>query len=269
MQDITEIQQEHAPSLTHEDKILLIQTALYAGEILVKSGAEMYRVEETVVKMCESQGLFTVTPFITPTVMFLSDEGGESALYTRNIKKRSNNITKIALVNNFSRGFTAGKIALHSAMPMLKEIDKYQGYPLWLVLIATGVGCGVFALLLDGAVGDFIAAFTASCFAVFVNEKISAHARTVFTGNFVASMFVGIVSVVSFTTHLVASLDNIIVAAALSLVPGIAFTAGIRDFISGDLISGMARIGEAILVAIAIAFGTGSILMLYSLMGGF
>lgn len=269
MQETTAIPKEQTLSLSREDKTLLIQTALYAGEILVKSGAEMYRVEETVVKMCESKGALAVTPFITPTVIFLSGEGEQSMLYTRNIKKRSSNITKIALVNDFSRQFTAGKIELSKAMPMLKEIDRHQGYPHWLVLIATGIGCGVFALLLDGAFGDFIAAFIASCFAVFFNTKISAHARTVFTGNFVASMFVGIVSVISFTTHLVASLDNIIVAAALALVPGVAFTAGIRDFISGDLISGMARIGESILVAVAIAFGTGSILMLYSLMGGF
>ena len=81
-------------------------------------------------------------------------------------------------------------------------------------------------------------------------------------------MFVGIISVASFQIKLVDNLDSIIVGAALSLVPGVAFTAGIRDFISGDLISGIARIGESILVAIAIAFGVGSILMLYSMLGG-
>ena len=60
----------------------------------------------------------------------------------------------------------------------------------------------------------------------------------------------------------------IIVGAVLSLVPGVAFTSGIRDFILGDLISGLARTFEAVLVAVAIAFGIGSILFAYSLFGG-
>lgn len=63
--------------------------------------------------------------------------------------------------------------------------------------------------------------FFASIIAVFISDKIIAHSRTVFTGNFVASMFVGIISVVSFQIKLVDNLDNIIVGAALALVVGI------------------------------------------------
>ena len=153
-------------------------------------------------------------------------------------------------------------------MDFLRKIDEYKGYPYRFLLFATGIGCGIFAVLVGGKFGDFVAAFFASYIAVFISDKIMVRSRTVFTGNFIASMFVGVISIISFEIKLVDNLDNIIVGAALALVPGVAFTAGIRDFISGDLLSGIARIGEAILVAIAIAFGVGSILMLYSIFGG-
>ena len=229
----------HTVVSSSEDRALLLQTALYAGELLVRNGAEMYRVEETLLKICESRGAANVTPFVTPTLIFIADESEKHSVYTKNIKKRSNNISKIAMVNDFSRKFVEGKIELAKAMQLLKSIESNKGYPYWLVLLAAGVGCGIFAVLVGGKIGDFI-----------------------------ASMFVGIISVASFQIKLVDNLDSIIVGAALSLVPGVAFTAGIRDFISGDLISGIARIGESILVAIAIAFGVGSILMLYSMLGG-
>lgn len=258
----------HTVVSSSEDRALLLQTALYAGELLVRNGAEMYRVEETLLKICESRGAANVTPFVTPTLIFIADESEMHSVYTKNIKKRSNNISKIAMVNDFSRKFVEGKIELAKAMQLLKSIESNKGYPYWLVLLAAGVGCGIFAVLVGGKIGDFIAAFIASCIAVWINDTIFAHSRTVFTGNFIASMFVGIISVASFQIKLVDNLDSIIVGAALSLVPGVAFTAGIRDFISGDLISGIARIGESILVAIAIAFGVGSILMLYSMLGG-
>ena len=248
---------------------LVLQVALYAGELLIRNGAEMYRVEETIMKISEAGGIRNVTAFVTPTLVFIANGDRENSLYTKNIKKRSNNIAKITLVNDFSRKFVAGHIDISEAMERLREIDKYKGYPYRFLLFATGIACGIFAVLVGGKFGDFIAAFIASYIAVYISDKIMAHSRTVFTGNFVASMFVGIISVISFQIKLVDNLDNIIVGAALALVPGVAFTSGIRDFISGDLISGIARIGEAVLVAIAIAFGVGSILMLYSLLGGF
>ena len=252
----------------HDEYALVLQVALYAGELLVRNGAEMYRVEETIVKISAAGGASGITPFVTPTLVFIADGDGRSFIYTKNIKKRSNNITKIALVNDFSRKFVAGCIKLEEAMQQLREIDEHKGYSYRFTLLATGLSCGTFAVLVGGKFGDFIAAFIAAYVAVFINDMIFAHSRTVFTGNFIASMFVGVISVVSFQIKLVDNLDNIIVGAALSLVPGVAFTAGIRDFISGDLISGIARIGEALLVAVAIAFGVGSILMLYSILGG-
>ena len=247
---------------------LVMQIALYAGELLIRNGAEMYRVEETIMRICEAGGVCDVTPFVTPTILFIAKGEGENVLYTKNIKKRSNNIAKITLVNDFSRKFVAGQIDISEALDCLHKIDEYKEYPYRFLLFATGIGCGIFAVLVGGKFGDFVAAFFASYIAVFISDKIMARSRTVFTGNFVASMFVGIISIISFEIKLVDNLDNIIVGAALALVPGVAFTAGIRDFISGDLLSGIARIGEAILVAIAIAFGVGSILMLYSILGG-
>ncbi len=254
--------------VTLDKHALLMQIALYAGELLIRNGAEMYRVEETIVKICESGGVYGINPFVTPTLLFIAAGNGDHFLYSKNIKKRSNNIAKITLVSDFSRQFVAGKIDINHAMEQLQNIDNHKGYPYRIVLLATGIGCGIFAVLVGGKFGDFIAAFIASYFAVYISDKVIARSRTVFTGNFLASMFVGIVSVISFEIKLVDNLDNIIVGAALALVPGVAFTAGIRDFISGDLISGIARIGEAVLVAAAIAFGVGSILMTYSILGG-
>lgn len=247
---------------------LVMQIALYAGELLVRNGAEMYRAEETIMRISEAGGVHDVTPFVTPTILFIAKGEGENVLYTKNITKRSNNITKITLVSDFSRKFVEGTVDISEAMDYLRKIDEYKGYSYPFLLFAAGIGCGLFAVLVGGKFGDFVAAFFASYIAVFISDKIMVRSRTVFTGNFVASMFVGIISIISFEIKLVDNLDNIIVGAALALVPGVAFTAGIRDFISGDLLSGIARIGEAILVAIAIAFGVGSILMLYSILGG-
>lgn len=60
----------------------------------------------------------------------------------------------------------------------------------------------------------------------------------------------------------------VIVGSIMPLLPGVALTNGIRDFISGDLISGVSRVSEALLTAIAIAVGIGSALKLLIMLGG-
>ena len=46
------------------------------------------------------------------------------------------------------------------------------------------------------------------------------------------------------------------------LVPGIAFTNAMRDIMAGDLTSGVNKVVEALLIATAIALGTGFVLSL-------
>ena len=57
----------------------------------------------TMIRICESGGICGINPFVTPTLLFIAAGNDENVLYAKNIKKRSNNISKIALVNDFSR----------------------------------------------------------------------------------------------------------------------------------------------------------------------
>ena len=47
----------------------------------------------------------------------------------------------------------------------------------------------------------------------------------------------------------------------MSLVPGVAITNSIRDVIAGDLMAGMMKAVEALLIALALALGTGMALI--------
>ena len=64
------------------------------------------------------------------------------------------------------------------------------------------------------------------------------------------------------------SLDKIIIGSIIRLVPGIALTTSIRDFLGGDYLSGTIRMIDAFLVGGCIAIGVGAVVMLYVLAGG-
>lgn len=65
-----------------------------------------------------------------------------------------------------------------------------------------------------------------------------------------------------------ASYDPIIIGTLMLFVPGVALTNSIRDFLSGDMLSGVSRLVEALLTAVSLAAGAGVVLKLWDLMGG-
>jgi uncharacterized membrane protein YjjP (DUF1212 family) len=54
---------------------------------------------------------------------------------------------------------------------------------------------------------------------------------------------------------LIPTVDYVVIGNIMLLIPGIALTNSLRDMISGDIISGLLRFLDAILVAAAIAAG--------------
>jgi len=64
------------------DKI--VNLAAHAGKIMLESGAEIYRVEETITRIGNSYSIFSIDAFVTLNVIIVSasNEYGESPLST-------------------------------------------------------------------------------------------------------------------------------------------------------------------------------------------
>ena len=75
------------------------------------------------------------------------------------------------------------------------------------------------------------------------------------SGNLLGGALVTCVSVALWKLGLGRSLSHIIIGGIIPLVPGLAFTNGIRDIADGDYISGSVRLLDALLVFLSIAVG--------------
>ena len=62
--------------------------------------------------------------------------------------------------------------------------------------------------------------------------------------------------------------DTIIIGVLMNLVPGIVITTFMRDMMAGDVVAGLIRFCESLLVATAIALGVGAALMVPRLLFG-
>ncbi|WP_432666427.1 threonine/serine exporter family protein [Wukongibacter baidiensis] len=255
--------------MTENEKKAILRIALYAGEIMLKNGAETYRTEDTINIICKSKELKHVNSFVTPTGIFVSDDRLDGISFIKRIKARTIDLSKISKVNNFAREFVKVDMTPKEALLELKRIDNEGKYKNFARVIFTGIASAFFALLFGAGLTDFILAFFISMIAIIVNWEIEKFGSTGFLANATSGALIAFFALISKSIGWGNSIDMIIVGSIMPLVPGVALTNGLRDFISGDLIAGATRVAEAILIAVSIAVGVGTVLKLWMhLFGG-
>lgn len=242
------------------DYKLLANTAMLAGEIMLCSGAETYRVEDTMYHILKTSNIEStqVIAMMTGLVVTLNDPSFEQPVtMMRRLSERSTNVSNIVQVNDISRRYCEGKITLEEAYEELKHAKGKQYNRLLYNLATIGIAVG-FTMMFGGSVSDILAAAIvgaalAGVMTIGKITRLSSVLVHVLSGLGIAMLTV-LIQRVLFTDL---SVNIVIASSIMPIVPGVAITNAIRDTIQGDYLSGCARILEAFLVAMAIAVGAG------------
>ena len=94
---------------TMMDYKLLMNTAILAGETMLKSGAETYRVEDTINRILKTSNAQTVETVVLMTGIFvtLDDSGIDPITVNKRVHARGMNLNRIDRVNTVSRSYCA------------------------------------------------------------------------------------------------------------------------------------------------------------------
>lgn len=251
---------------TEIEKKKIMRVALFAGELTLRYGGETYRVEETIERMCRARGLMHVSPFAVPTGIFLSDDRLDGFSFIKRIKSRSIDLKRITELNDLVRKYCGGKYTEDEMLVALKKIATDSSYRRWHVVAGAGVSAAFFALLAGGDGRSFAVSLAMGMLITFLRQTMIRKTLTTMMADGVSGFLVAIFAVFAQRLGLMNDLAPVIIGNMMPLVPGVAFTNGLRDLIHGDLVSGIARVVEAILIAFSIALGVGIALQL--LVGG-
>ena len=98
-----------------------------AGVILVKNGAEISRVEDTMERLCFAYGAKAVDSYATPTILIISFSMEDDSELYHNIKRVSAgsvNLNKIDMVNSLSREIQKNVLSIEEFNSKLDVIEK-------------------------------------------------------------------------------------------------------------------------------------------------
>lgn len=251
----------------------VVDLALEAGRILLKNGAEIFRVDETITRICRRFHVEYVDTFILSHAIFVSAENGMEEAYTKvkQVPLSSTHLGIVAEVNALSREISAGNVGVEEAFRRLDKIDRTPSLKGELQVLAAGTGSGFFGHLLGASLTESIVAFFIGCILYLWVLKARKHNISKIIVNIVGGVIITVLAILAFNLPFLGNIkmDGMIIGSIMPLVPGLAFVNAIRDIADSDFLSGTVRMIDALLVFVCISVGVGVTLSLYNnLIGG-
>ena len=252
-----------------QDKREALDVASLAGDILLASGAEIFRVEETIFRIAKAYGVESSDAFVLSSGIFLTagSETEKDFASVRHIPLSAARLDRVTAVNQLSREIELGLHTPAEAHERLVAIRAMPSKPRWQQVLASGIGSGAFGYLFGGTGRDAAAAFLCGLvlylyFLYLVRGRLSKIAMNI-SGGALVTLCALILTHLGIGTNL----EMVTAGAVVPLLPGVAFTNGIRDIADEDYISGSVRLLDAVLVVACLALGVGAVMAAYTAWG--
>lgn len=223
---------------------------------LAQSGAETYRVEESVRRIACAYGMEARVYSVPNTLLVtLVIPDGQPMTQLCRIDHHDTNLEAVERYSNLSRRICAQIPNLQEALLWLKETEQAQKH----YSLPTGlfgyilVACG-FSVFFGGNWSDCLCAGLCGLLLGLLSPflgKTNTFFQKIISGFSMAFLAYGLSAL-----GLTRNVDTCVIGTLMLLVPGLLFTNALRDIIFGDTNSGINRIVEVLLIAAAIALGT-------------
>jgi uncharacterized membrane protein YjjP (DUF1212 family) len=242
----------------------ILDTVLKAGCMLLEDGAEVYRVEDTMVRLATSfSQVQSAVSYVTATGVMLSITiNGSTNTKIARVKNTGRNLHQINEINSLSRTCTVHELPVEEVNHQLSQFAAEKGYSFFVQTLFGAIGAGGFAIFFGGGARDIICVFFIGIAIRLLQQYLETLKINSFFVNLLLAMLAAQLCVWCSDYIASTNLDTMVISSIMLLVPGLSLTNAIRDTLSGDYLSGLARLSDASLVAIAIALGCGLILYL-------
>lgn len=249
---------EHTVKELYKDDFAqyLLCLALDVGEGLLKTGGEVSRVEDTIERICYAYGaahveVFTIISVINAAIRM---PDGSYSSQLRRVRHTTTDLGAVERYNALSREICATHPSLEEFDQKIHEIKQVRSYPIWLNYLASAVSAGAFSLFFGGnwrdAVAGSIAGILIALVIHYARNRLDGLAETL-----IASFVTTLLSVFLVRVGFLRDGGTVMIGAIMLLVPGLTFGTSLRDLLNGDLLAGVLKLLQALLIALMIAFG--------------
>lgn len=226
------------------------------GFRLLTSGAEIHRVEDTICRIAAAyHAKADVFAIPASLVVTIRDEENRSFTQTRRAYHGDNNLAQVDALNSLARWICLEIPDEEKILASLQELEQLPRYSFRQQLLAAALVAGAFALLFGGGFAEMLAAMVTGVTIRFVDVRLLRAGGGSTLNNIVGGAICVLGASICAVIWQTLDRDIVITSTLMLLVPGLLMTNSMRDLIAGDLVTGVMKCAEAVLVAASVAIG--------------
>lgn len=231
--------------------------ALDVGKSMIKCGAEMNRVEETIVRICHAYGMKHTEVFSIVSLISVTTQDEDENIYTqsRRVHSHSVNMGRLEKLNALSREICAEPLAIDEAKEKLEQICTENKLFHWTAMAGAMMAAGAFAMFFGGTFLDALASMPIAVLIYLMNTFIKTRGINKLFYTFLCSLLSGALAILFVKIGFGNNASAIMIGDIMLIIPGVLLINSVRELLCGDLMSGLLRLVESIIVALVIACG--------------
>lgn len=235
----------------------ILKVILDIGEEMIRSGAEIGRVEDSMYRLCRSYGFTRVNCWVISSNIQATVETPDGDIFTqiRHVPDGEMNFDRLDYLNNLSRKVCAETPDAPELRRRLLEVLDRPSQPKWVHYIAGILGGTGFAVFFNCDLMDSIVAVVASIIIVALGDLLGSRENNPLIFNAIISFIVEFFIILAVEMGLGHHAGNITVGVVMLMISGIGFTNGISNLLHRDTLSGIINLSRAVLGATGIAIG--------------
>lgn len=235
----------------------IIQGILDIGEEMLKCGAENFRLDDSLYRMCDSYGFKRYDVFVIPSNIQITVEtpDGEIITQIRHIESSTFDYDKLDYLNDLSRYVCKNRPDADEINRRFQDVMNRKGLSTPMRLLAgcmSGVG---FSIMFGANLKDAVIAIIAAAIIVAVGDAVSKREHNVLVYNAILAFISECVILVAHNIGVAEHPDKIMIGIVMLLISGLGVTNGIREILQRDFISGFLNLTNSFLGALGIACG--------------
>jgi len=226
------------------------------GRQMIQSGAEIYRVEETLTLLIRAYGYLSSEVFAIPSFMALTIED-EERNHSKIIRIRASgrNMDKLERLNELCRNACRETPPLEVLRVQLSAVAEAPGYSPLVSYLAYGGVAAFSALFWGGCLLDSGISFLCGLIIRAILTRLRRLNANVFFANIAACLGMMALPLLLLGVGVPLHLDMVVIGSIMVLVPGVAITNAMRDVLAGDFVTALTTCAEVAIVSAAIAVG--------------
>lgn len=242
--------------LSREELKNIADASLLVGETMLRSGAEISIVEESVTHLVKTFGCEKLNLSVLPHTLFMTlVSGSEFRTKIMHIGPLSPNMDKLSQLYRIAKSARQSNTpidVLNQTESLMKQKPQFNAMQ---KIFAAAFACAAFAALFKGDTADFTAAFIATLLAATIKKTLDEHEFNPFLSISSAALVATVSAGIFVSVGIIADAKIAQASSVLFLVPGVQLINSLEDIIKGYYLNGLAKGLHGVLVSFGIVVG--------------